>query len=138
MLQITEPEAIVPASTTSPAIGIDLGTTHSVVAVSQNQRPRVLHNASGEALIPSVVYYLEESGVLVGTAAQAQLMQKNTQGIRSVKRLMSAADCLAPEHQALLAAPTLGDLPRLRFGSWLKTPVEVSADILKALKNQAE
>ena len=70
------------------AIGIDLGTTNSVVAVSQEGRPEVIRSASGEALIPSVVAYGEDGSVSVGEAAREQLLADPTHVVGSIKRLM--------------------------------------------------
>ncbi|MBW8309647.1 MAG: Fe-S protein assembly chaperone HscA [Candidatus Paracaedibacteraceae bacterium] len=115
----------------STAIGIDLGTTHSVVAVSKNRQPKVLNSHTGARLIPSIVSYLGKSEI-VGTDAQHQ-----DKTISSIKRLMGLAHLpsslttsypLAPSQEGIL----------LQCGDLVKTPVEISADILKYLKKIAE
>ncbi|MEI8295054.1 MAG: Fe-S protein assembly chaperone HscA [Alphaproteobacteria bacterium] len=131
LLQLVEPGQTHKAESTT-AIGIDLGTTHSVVAVSQEQHTTIL----GEPLVPSVVFYPDNGQAVVGSLAMEQLKTQPLRGIRSVKRLMSPHSH-SPEHRLLIDEGT-GSLPRLRFGELQKTPIEVSADILKALKAQAE
>jgi molecular chaperone HscC len=69
-------------------IGIDLGTTNSLVAVFENGEPRVLSNELGEDLTPSVVAVAEDGGLLVGRAAKDRLIQVPSAGQAAFKRDM--------------------------------------------------
>jgi molecular chaperone HscA len=122
------------------AIGIDLGTTNSVVALSARNQPEVLRDADGNGLVPSVVAYTEH-GPVVGSAAQARIVDAPETVVSSVKRLMGrgAADVrsLAGTLPYRLDAAE-GGMVRLLIGERRLTPVEVSAEILRAVKAQAE
>lgn len=120
LLQITEPGSQDrKATTASPAVGIDLGTTHSLVAIVREGKPVILTDENNQKLMPSVVSYVEDKAV-VGAKAYSQ------QGaISSVKRLMGKNG----ESSQIL---------RLNVGDRQVTPIEVSSEILKALKLQAE
>jgi len=122
------------------AVGIDLGTTNSVIAFSALGKPEVLRDAAGSGLIPSVVAYTEH-GPVVGSAAQARLVDAPETVVSSVKRLMGrgAADVktLAGTLPYRFDAAD-GGMVRLLIGDRRLTPVEVSAEILRALKIQAE
>ena len=78
------------------AVGIDLGTTNSVIAISTSGKPEVLRDAEGRGLVPSVVAYTDERPI-VGVAAQARLVAEPDTVVSSVKRLMGrgAADVKA-------------------------------------------
>ena len=69
-------------------IGIDLGTTNSVVAVMEGHEPKVIPNAEGNRLTPSVVAFTEKGEVLVGEPARRQAVTNPTRTIYSVKRFM--------------------------------------------------
>ncbi|MSP49466.1 MAG: Fe-S protein assembly chaperone HscA [Alphaproteobacteria bacterium] len=122
------------------AVGIDLGTTNSVVALSTSGKPEVLRDADGNGLVPSVVAYTED-GPVVGVGAQARLVDAPDAVVSSVKRLMGrgSADVktLAGTLPYALDAAE-GGMVRLLVGGRRLTPVEVSADILRAIKAQAE
>ncbi|MBL8692253.1 MAG: Fe-S protein assembly chaperone HscA [Rhodospirillaceae bacterium] len=122
------------------AVGIDLGTTNSVVAISSSGKPEVLRDADGSGLVPSVVAYTSD-GPVVGAAAQARIVDAPETVVSSVKRLMGrgSADVKALAGTlpyALDAAE--GGMVRLKVGNRRLTPVEVSAEILRAVKAQAE
>ena len=130
------------------AVGIDLGTTNSVVAVvhaaTTEDGPdnvEVLRDQCGDGLIPSVVAYLEEEP-LVGRAAQALLLQHPDRVVSSVKRLMGRGHndvkALGGTLPYALAAESAGGMVRLQIGARAISPVEVSADILRTLKKRAE
>ncbi len=121
LLQIHEPgETPLPhASEQGVAIGIDLGTTHSVVAVSEGGNAQVLRNIHGHALTPSVVW-MKGGEVHVGFEAKAHLEKGDAHAIGSFKRHMHEAAAL------------------LAFGDEKRSPVQLSAEILKHLKAQAE
>ncbi|MBI3202027.1 MAG: Fe-S protein assembly chaperone HscA [Myxococcales bacterium] len=125
-------------------IGIDLGTTNSIVAHVRDERPVALTTCDGSALLPSVVYYGDHGSVIVGASAKAYASLHPERTLASVKRFMGrGAD--DPETQRLaahrLAPPSTPDEARVvRFdvGSRVVTPVEVSAEILKSLKQSAQ
>ncbi len=102
----------------SPVIGIDLGTTNSVVAVCLDGRPRVLEE-EGNALVPSVVGLAADGRLLVGEAARNQLAAFPDRTIASVKRRM-------------------GQAVKLSLAGTDYTPQEISAVILRSLKERAE
>jgi molecular chaperone HscA len=143
LLQIHEPgETPEPhALERSQAIGIDLGTTNSVVAMVSGSHPEVLRDAHGEGLVPSVVAYLGGEP-LVGKAALAELPRHPDRVIASVKRLMGRGigdvKRLAGALPYEVAESDWGGMVRLRIGDRVVSPVEISADILKALRARAE
>ena len=96
LLEIHEPgETPLPhAGEGSLAVGIDLGTTNSVVAIAREGKPAALHDEAGKALVPSVVAYPSAGGVLVGDEARLLLTREPRNVVASVKRLMGrgAAD----------------------------------------------
>lgn len=146
LLQIHEPgETPLPhAAEHALAVGIDLGTTNSVVAISRQGKPEVLRDERGLGLVPSVVAYPPDETPLVGFAARALLLERPELVVSSIKRLMGrgAGDvkALAGTLPYTLDTETdkTGGMVRLRVGARRLTPVEVSADILRALKARAE
>jgi molecular chaperone HscA len=125
-------------------IGIDLGTTNSLVAYVSNERPVAIADCDLEVLVPSVVCYLPDGEVVVGRRAQKLAGEYPRDTIVSVKRFMGrGAD--DPETRRLgpyeFVDPAPGEPNTVRFrvaGGRVVTPVEVSADILRALKRQAQ
>ena len=128
-------------------IGIDLGTTNSIVAYVRDGAPAALTTCDGGSLLPSVVHYGENGAVLVGRAAKAQLTRSPESTIASVKRFMGR-DAADPETERLgayrFSKPQTEDEARsVRFDvgganrARTVTPVEVSAEILKSLKQSA-
>src|SRR5690606_22462102 len=124
-------------------IGIDLGTTHSIVATVREGRPVPLSTCDGTSLLPSVVYYSPEGGILVGRAAAAHVTREPERTIQSVKRFMGrGAD--DPETKKLGAyrfvepeTPEAAKVVRFDLGWTRPSPVEVSAEILKSLRRSA-
>ena len=124
-------------------IGIDLGTTNSLVAYVKNDKPIAIANCDGEILVPSAVHYGEKETV-VGTRAMGLAVEYPRATIVSVKRYMGrGAD--DPETRRLgpyeFSTPKPGEPNVVRFqvtGGRQLTPVEVSADILRELKARAE
>lgn len=114
------------------AIGIDLGTTHSVVAVSkEGGQVTVLENEQGNRLIPSVVAYTDQ-GIIVGTQAKA-----HQNHVSSIKRLMgkrTVSDVSDRTYHMVESSQGI----RLQCGDVTKSPIEISSDILKHLKKMAE
>lgn len=125
------------------AIGIDLGTTHSIVAVLRDDRPHALVTCDGGALLPSVVHYGGHGLVLVGAAAKSYLTREPEKTIASVKRFVGRSHEEASQQElgtVRLATPTNADeakVVRFDVGERVVTPVEVSAEILRSLKQSA-
>jgi molecular chaperone DnaK len=123
----------------SRIVGIDLGTTNSLVAHLEGGVPRVIPDAEGRVLLPSIVAFTPD-GVVVGEAARRQLARNPARTVYSVKRLMGKGyDDLKGEvdHWPFEVMPGAGVL-RLKVGDREVTPPEVSAYILAALKSRAE
>ena len=125
-------------------IGIDLGTTNSLVAHVKNERPVAIADCDLQVLVPSVVTYLADREVIVGRRAVELASEHPRDTIVSAKRFMGrGAD--DPETRRLgpyaFVDPKPGEANTVRFrvaGGRVVTPVEVSAEILRALKAQAE
>ncbi len=125
----------------SRIIGIDLGTTNSLVAYVDETSglPRVIPDAEGRALLPSIVGFTPD-GLIVGEAARRQLARRPADTVYSVKRLMGRDYEDVKGELAYLpfrVLPAEGTL-KLRVGGRDVTPPEVSAAVLKALKDRAE
>jgi Fe-S protein assembly chaperone HscA len=125
----------------SRIIGIDLGTTNSLVAYVDERSglPRVIPGDDGRALLPSIVAFTPD-GLIVGEAARRQLARRPADTVYSVKRLMGrdyedVKDDLA--YVPFAVAPAEGTV-MLRVGGREVTPPEVSAAVLKALRERAE
>jgi len=145
LLEIHEPgETPLPhAGEGSLAVGIDLGTTNSVVAIAREGRPAALHDESGRALVPSLVAYPAAGGVLVGEEARLLARQEPRNVVGSIKRLMGRGEAdlhavagVLPYEIAPGGGPT--DMVKLQIGGKARSPVEISAEILKALRTRAE
>lgn len=139
LLQIAEPGESTAPHQHRLAVGIDLGTTNSLVATVRNGVPVVLNDENGRALLPSVVRYFADGRTVVGHAAQAAQAQDPRNTIASVKRFMgrSLADVAHVESMPYVFEDAPG-MVRLRTAQGAKSPVEVSADILRALRERAE
>jgi len=124
------------------AIGIDLGTTNSLVAYVKNERPVTVRDCDRAALVPSVVHY-GDGGVVVGRNAQLRAAEHPRETIVSVKRFVGRGGD-DPETRRLgpyaFVPAKEGEPNVVRFdvGGRTVTPVEVSAEILRALKRLAE
>ncbi|CUW39282.1 DnaK-like molecular chaperone specific for IscU [Magnetospirillum sp. XM-1] len=144
LLQLHEPgESPAPhESERGLAVGIDLGTTNSVVALARDGETEVLRDAEGKGLIPSVVYYADDGEITVGSDARRMILESPDHVVSSVKRLMGrgAEDLktLAGTLPYTLDVAAEGGMVRLKVAGRTLTPVEVSADILKAVKARAE
>src|SRR5947208_6297137 len=125
----------------SRIVGIDLGTTNSLVAYvdATTGLPRVIPDREGQALLPSVVAFMPD-GVLVGAAAKRQLVRRPETTVYSVKRLMGRGyEDVKDELCYFPFKVRPGDgVVRIRVGDREVTPPEVSAIVLKALKDRAE
>jgi molecular chaperone DnaK (HSP70) len=126
-----------------PLVGIDLGTTNSLVAYGLGGQTRVLHAEGESALLPSVVS-LSDAGAIeaVGDLAFAQRASRGRQVLYSVKRLMGRSlKDLGNEAAGLpyqLVDDELGAQVRIQVGERVLSPVEISSEILKVLKARAE
>jgi molecular chaperone HscA len=137
LLEIFDPKAA------PTPIGIDLGTTHSLVAYVHDERPLVISDCDQEVLVPSVVAYGPNGSVEVGKLAKARASEHPRETIVSVKRFMGRG---ADDPETVRMGPyrfvplSPGDPNVVRFdvGGRVVTPVEVSAEILRSLKRLAE
>lgn len=141
LLQISEPGMSPAPHQHKLAVGIDLGTTNSLVATVRSGMSTVLHDEHGHALLPSVVRYLQDA-VIVGHEAQAAQSQDPVNTIVSVKRFMGRAlnditDRAHIPYHFVENASSEGML-ELKTRAGLKSPVEISAEILRTLKTRAE
>ncbi len=123
----------------SRIVGIDLGTTNSLVAYMEGGLPRVIPDAEGRVLLPSVVAYTSD-GVLAGEAAKRQLVRNPARTIYSVKRFMGKgyADVKEELHYFPFRVLANQEIVRINVGDREVTPPEVSAIILRTLKERAE
>lgn len=138
LLQIAEPGLSAAPHQHRLAVGIDLGTTNSLVATVASGLSRVLPDAQGRRLLPSVVRYAE-TDIVVGHDAQAAQVDDPGNTIVSVKRFMgrTLSDIDASVHTPYTLVDTPGMLS-LETRSGVRSPVEVSADILRSLRQRAE
>jgi molecular chaperone HscA len=141
LIQIYEPgQTPVPHSDIA-AVGIDLGTTHSVVAIAGDGKAEVLHNIHGHALVPSVIYYAPDGSVEVGYSAKARGDRGEKNVVSSIKRLMgrgSADIKTILDNSQYEIVENKSGMVRIKAGGRELTPVEISADILRHLKANAE
>ena len=139
LLQIAEPGQSAAPHQHRLAVGIDLGTTNSLVATVRSGLSVVLHDEEGHALLPSVVHYLPDGSTEVGYPAQAQQSHDPQNTIVSVKRFMGRGIQDIPDigHHPYRFVDAPGML-QLNTIAGTKSPVEVSAEILKVLKARAE
>ncbi len=139
LLQIAEPGRSAAPHQHRLAVGIDLGTTHSLVAAVQSGTSRVLPDECGQALLPSVVRYHADGAATVGTNARLRQSDDPHNTIVSAKRFMGRGRQDLPA--AALLPYRFADTPgmvQLDTVAGRKSPVEVSAEILKSLRARAE
>jgi len=138
LMQISEPgESQVKEACKPRVVGIDLGTTNSLVAHVQDGGPKVLGD---DPIVPSVVWYAPSGGTLVGRRAQDMAVEEPGRTLASVKRLIGRGMKDVESVRGMLPYELVGDdrAVRMRVGSRELSPVEVSAEILKELKSRAE
>ncbi len=142
LLTISEPDQANAQPTADHyAVGIDLGTTHSLVACVIDGAAQVLAEEFGQCLLPSVVHYLANGQCEVGAIAQQALIDDSANTVSSVKRLIGRG---YEDIQGLADILPYQLIPGESGMVWLdtcagkKSPVEVSAEILKILKRRAE
>jgi molecular chaperone DnaK len=126
----------------SKVVGIDLGTTNSLVAyVARDGNPRVIRDASGDGLVPSVVSVGADQSIVVGRAAERRLLSDPRRTVYSVKRFMGrGADDVRDEARQFPFRfdDEAGSVVRIGLGDRLFTPPEISAFVLRDLKRRAE
>jgi molecular chaperone HscA len=138
-LQISEPGMSAAPHEHRVAVGIDLGTTNSLVATVRSGMAVVLPDSLGRPLLPSVVRYHADGKVEVGFAAQAKQATDPKNTIASVKRFMGRGlkDAAHVENAPYDFVDAPG-MVQLRTAAGVKSPVEVSSEILKVLRERAE
>ena len=124
-------------------VGIDLGTTNSLVAFMQAETPVVIPGEDGLNLVPSVVALDEQGQIIVGSAARKYLIETPERAVYSIKRLMGRGVEDIQEELKLFPFRLAEDLPagevlRIKLGDKTYTPPEISAFILRQLKRNAE
>ncbi|MFZ1388603.1 MAG: Fe-S protein assembly chaperone HscA [Thiolinea sp.] len=141
LLQIAEPGMATLPHEHRLAVGIDLGTTNSLVATVRSGVAVTLADSAGQHLLPSIVHYQANSSPEVGWSAKQQALQDPLNTIASIKRLMgrSASDVQTLSGQLpYQIIDTEASVPRIQTSAGAVTAVEVSAEILRALKERAE
>ena len=141
LLQISEPGQAPDPHARRIAVGIDLGTTHSLVAAVRHGVAECLPDAQGQIILPSAVRYLAGGGRRIGAEALAAQAEDPGNTISSVKRLMGrglrdVADAAALPYR--LVEGEGGGMLRIATVQGEKSPVEVSAEILATLRQRAE
>ena len=125
----------------SKTIGIDLGTTNSVVAVMEGGKPSVLINSTGARTTPSIVAFTDKGDRLVGQAAKHQQVTNPTNTVYSIKRFMGRRHSEVTEEEKAVPYEVTGaaDEPvRVKACGKVYTPQEISTMILQDLKKTAE
>ncbi len=122
-------------------IGIDLGTTNSVVSVMEGKEAKVIPNAEGNRLTPSVVAFTDKGEVLVGEPARRQAVTNPTKTVYSVKRFMGRRHNEVASEEKIVPYEVTGgpeDYVKVKVGDVEHTPSEISAKTLRKLKEAAE
>jgi molecular chaperone HscA len=141
LLQISEPGMSTVAHQHRLAAGIDLGTTNSLVASVRSGQASTLVDVQGRHLLPSIVRYVANAEPIVGYAAQAAIIEDPLNTIASAKRLMGRGVkdvSLLAGHLPYDFVNTDSSVPRIQTASGTVSAIEVSAEILKSLKQRAE
>jgi molecular chaperone DnaK len=122
-------------------VGIDLGTTNSVVAVMEGDQPKVLINAQGSRLTPSVVAFTEKGEILVGQTAKHQQVTNSKNTVFSIKRFMGRRHSEVAQEEKMVPYKVVGgaeEMVKVEVRGKTYTPEEISAMILQDLKKTAE
>lgn len=124
-------------------VGIDLGTTNSLVAfINPDKNPQVINDAGKGLLVPSVIHFNEQGEAEVGNEAKAYLTSDPANTIFSIKRLLGRSYQDVAGHAAIFSYKIIDDdtdaLVKIKAGNRFYTPVELSAEILRELKSRAE
>src|SRR5665213_2698850 len=128
---------------TARVVGIDLGTTNSLVAFMQGDSPAIIPGEDGDRLVPSVVAFDQERGFVVGNAARATLLTDAASAVYSAKRLMGRGAEDVQEELKLFPFQLVeglkpGEVLKLKVGGLALAPPEISAYVLLQLKKNAE
>jgi molecular chaperone HscA len=124
-------------------VGIDLGTTNSLIAHIKDGKPLAITNKEGnQTLVPSIVHFQADKGILVGNAAKEFLISDPANTIYSVKRLLGKSYSDLSKVTSLLGYEIIDQgedsLVKIKVGERFYSPIEMSAEILKQLKKNAE
>ncbi|MCR4410800.1 MAG: molecular chaperone DnaK [Thermoguttaceae bacterium] len=122
-------------------IGIDLGTTNSVVAVMEGKESKVIPNAEGNRLTPSVVAFTDSGEILVGEPAKRQAVTNPKRTVYSIKRFMGRRHSEVAVEEKMVPYPVVGqpeEYVKVKVGDKEYTPPEISAMVLRKLKEAAE
>ncbi|MDE2371488.1 MAG: Fe-S protein assembly chaperone HscA [Burkholderiales bacterium] len=139
LLQIAEPGRAAAPHQHRLAVGIDLGTTNSLVAALRSGVATVLPDGQGRALLPSVVHYAADGSVVVGHEARALAAGDPENTIASAKRLIGRSERdIAPGSVPYALAPLSDSAVGVRTRAGVKSPVEIGAQVLRSLKGRAE
>ncbi|PPD16147.1 MAG: Fe-S protein assembly chaperone HscA, partial [Methylotenera sp.] len=142
LLQISEPGQSAAPHQHKLAVGIDLGTTNSLVATVRSGMSSVLIDDDGHALLPSVVRYLPDGNVEVGYEAQAAQSIDPANTIISAKRFMGRSlaeiDASTQPYHFVESVSATEKMVQIQTRAGVKSAVEISAEILKSLKTRAE
>jgi molecular chaperone DnaK len=125
----------------SKIVGIDLGTTNSVVSVMEGGEPKVIANMEGGRTTPSVVAFTQSGERLVGAPAKRQAITNPTNTIYSIKRFMGRRHSEVAAEEKQVPYKVVGEadeLVKVDVNGELFTPPQISADILRSLKDAAE
>ncbi len=122
-------------------IGIDLGTTNSVVAVMEGSEPKVIPNAEGNRLTPSVVAFTDKNDTIVGEPARRQAVTNPQRTVYSAKRFMGRRHSEVESEEKMVPYGVVGkadEYVKIQVGDAQYTPQEISAKVLRKLKESAE
>ncbi|MEE2935508.1 MAG: molecular chaperone DnaK [Planctomycetota bacterium] len=122
-------------------IGIDLGTTNSVVAVMEGSEPKVIPNPEGNRLTPSVVAFTDKNDVIVGEPARRQAVTNPNRTVYSAKRFMGRRHHEVESEEKMVPYGVVGaadEYVKIEIGDHQHTPQEISAKVLRKLKESAE
>jgi len=122
-------------------IGIDLGTTNSVVAVMEGSEVKVIPNAEGNRLTPSVVAFNDKSETIVGEPARRQAVTNPRRTVYSVKRFIGRRHSEVESEEKIVPYQIVGgsnEYVKVQIGDQQFTPQEISAKVLRKLKEAAE
>ncbi|RYE16810.1 MAG: Hsp70 family protein, partial [Sphingobacteriaceae bacterium] len=124
-------------------VGIDLGTTNSLVAfINPDKNPQVINDTGKGVLVPSVIHFGESGEISVGNEAKNYLISDPQNTIFSVKRLLGRSYKDVADYQNFFSYKIIDDdtesLVKIKVGNAFYTPVELSGLILKELKERAE
>ena len=141
LLQISEPGQVTKPHERKLAVGIDLGTTNSLVASVRSGQASILPDANGEELLPSIVHYSADADLVVGSAAKQYKITDPLNTISSVKRYMGRSlDDIKSKESSLHYdfIETDSAVPRIQTAAGAVSAIEVSANILSVLKERAQ